>query len=53
MKLQPMDLAIIVVYFLAVILIELWVSRRGSKDMDSYFLSGEAQIARAEITSGE
>ncbi len=42
MKLQPIDLAIIVVYFLAVVLIGLWVSRRGSKDMDSYFLGGKS-----------
>src|SRR6267142_6869411 len=42
MKLQPIDLAIIVIYFLAVVLIGLWVSRRGSKDMDSYFLGGKS-----------
>jgi len=30
-----------VAYFLAVVLIGLWVSRKGSKDLDSYFLGGK------------
>jgi SSS family solute:Na+ symporter len=41
MKLHALDLAIIVIYFVAVILIGLWVSRRGSKDLNSYFLGGK------------
>ncbi len=42
MKLHTLDLAIIVVYFVAVILTGLWVSRRGSKDLNSYFLGGKS-----------
>ena len=42
MKLHSIDLAIIVGYFLTVVLIGLWVSRRGTKDMDSYFLGGKS-----------
>ena len=42
MKLHPVDLAIILAYFAAVLLIGLWVSKRGSKDMDSYFLGGKS-----------
>ena len=42
MNFHAVDIAIIVGYFVAVILIGLWVSRRGSKDMDSYFLGGKA-----------
>jgi len=41
MKLHPLDIAIIIGYFIVVILIGLWVSRRGAKDMDSYFLGGK------------
>ena len=41
MKLHPLDIAIIVGYFILVVLIGLWVSRRGAKDMDSYFLGGK------------
>jgi solute:Na+ symporter, SSS family len=41
-NLHAVDLAIIVGYFLAVVLIGLWVSRRGSKDLDSYFLGGKS-----------
>jgi SSS family solute:Na+ symporter len=41
MKLHPLDIRIIVGYFIAVVLIGLWVSRRGSKDLDSYFLGGK------------
>ena len=41
MQLHALDIAIIVGYFLTVILIGLWVSRRGAKDMDSYFLGGK------------
>jgi Na+/proline symporter len=42
MKLHGLDIAIIVVYFLTVVLVGLWVSRRGTKDMDSYFLGGKS-----------
>src|SRR6202142_338559 len=42
MNLHIVDIAIILGYFLAVILIGLWVSRRGSKDLDSYFLGSKA-----------
>lgn len=42
MKLHALDLAIIVAYFATVILIGLWVSRRGSKDLDAYFLGGKS-----------
>ena len=42
MKLHTLDLLIILAYFLAVILIGLWVSRRGAKDLDSYFLGGKS-----------
>jgi SSS family solute:Na+ symporter len=42
MNLNIVDIVIILGYFLAVILIGLWVSRRGSKDLDSYFLGGKA-----------
>jgi Na+/proline symporter len=41
MKLQALDVGIIVGYFLVVILVGLWVSRRGAKDLDSYFLGGK------------
>lgn len=42
MKLHAIDLAIILAYFVTVILIGLWVSRRGAKDLDSYFLGGKS-----------
>jgi Na+/proline symporter len=41
MKLHALDLAIIVSYFVTIILVGLWVSRRGVKDLDSYFLGGK------------
>ena len=41
MRLQFLDVAILLTYFVATILIGLWVSRRGSKDLDSYFLGGK------------
>jgi Na+/proline symporter len=40
-RLQLLDVSILVGYFIATILIGLWVSRRGSKDLDSYFLGGK------------
>lgn len=42
MQLHPLDIAIILGYFLVVILLGLWVSRRGVKDLDSYFLGGKS-----------
>jgi len=42
MKLSAIDIAIILGYFLTVILIGLWVSRRGAKDLDSYFLGSKS-----------
>ena len=42
MKLHALDIAIIVGYFVVVILVGLWVSRRGAKDLDSYFLGGKS-----------
>lgn len=42
MKLSAVDIAIILGYFLTVILIGLWVSRRGVKDLDSYFLGSKS-----------
>jgi solute:Na+ symporter, SSS family len=42
MQLHTLDVSIIVGYFLAVILIGLWVSRRGTKDLNSYFLGGKS-----------
>lgn len=41
MRLNFVDVSILVAYFVATILIGLWVSRRGSKDLDSYFLGGK------------
>src|ERR1022692_3922404 len=40
MQLHALDIGIVVCYFVFVIAIGLWVSRRGSKDLDSYFLGG-------------
>src|SRR5215475_5023083 len=42
LNLHVVDICIIVGYFVAVVLIGLWVSRRGSKDLDSYFLGGKS-----------
>ena len=42
MKLHAVDAAIILVYFLFAIGAGLWVSRRGAKDLNSYFLGGKA-----------
>jgi SSS family solute:Na+ symporter len=41
MKLHTLDVVIILAYFAATISIGLWVSRRGTKDLDSYFLGGK------------
>jgi Na+/proline symporter len=42
MRLHTLDISIIVSYFVAVVSVGLWVSRRGVKDMDSYFLGGKS-----------
>jgi SSS family solute:Na+ symporter len=41
MQLHTLDLGIILGYFVLVVSVGLWVSRRGSKDLDSYFLGGK------------
>jgi len=41
MLLHPLDIGIILGYFVLVVVVGLWVSRRGSKDLDSYFLGGK------------
>jgi Na+/proline symporter len=41
-RLQLLDITILLGYFAATILIGLWVSRRGNKDLDSYFLGGKS-----------
>ncbi|HZL43531.1 MAG TPA: sodium:solute symporter family protein, partial [Verrucomicrobiae bacterium] len=42
LHLHAIDIAIVIAYFLTVVLIGLWVSRRGTKDLDSYFLGGKS-----------
>lgn len=42
MHLHTLDIAIIVGYFIVVVLLGFWVSRRGVKDMDGYFLGGKS-----------
>src|SRR5271170_6938566 len=42
MKLHSIDIAIVLVYFLTAVLIGVWVSRRGAKDLNSYFLGGKS-----------
>ena len=42
MSIRPVDIGVLVAYFVATILVGLWVSKRGSKDMDSYFLGGKS-----------
>jgi len=41
MQLHPLDIGIIVGYFILVVMVGLWVSRKGSKDLDGYFLGGK------------
>ena len=41
MKLHALDVAIIIAYFITAITVGFWVSRRGARDMDSYFLGGK------------
>jgi SSS family solute:Na+ symporter len=40
MLLHSLDIGIIVGYFVLVVTVGLWVSRKGSKDLDGYFLGG-------------
>jgi Na+/proline symporter len=40
-KVSGIDLVIIIIYFIAVIMVGLWVSKRGSKNMETYFLGGK------------
>lgn len=42
MTVHTVDLVILSLYFLATIVAGLWVSKRGSKDLDSYFLGGKS-----------
>ncbi len=42
MNLHALDIGIILGYFVVVIGLGLWVSRKGSKDLDSYFLGGKS-----------
>ena len=42
MRLHTLDIAIIGVYFVTTVLIGLWVSRRGAKDLNSYFLGSKS-----------
>ena len=42
MRLQVLDICILLGYFVATILIGLWVSKRGNKDLDAYFLGGKS-----------
>ena len=42
MSVSPVDIGILVVYFAATILAGFWVSKRGAKDLDSYFLGGKS-----------
>jgi len=42
MQLHPLDIAIIVGYFCLIVVVGLWVSRRGARNLDSYFLGGKS-----------
>jgi Na+/proline symporter len=42
MKLHSLDIAIIGIYFVTTVLIGLWVSRRGAKDLNSYVLGSKS-----------
>lgn len=42
MTVSPVDIAILLAYFAATIVAGFWVSKRGSKDLDSYFLGGKS-----------
>jgi len=40
MQLHPIDITIIIIYLVSTILIGFWVSKRASKNLNSYFLGG-------------
>ena len=40
-NISAIDIGIIILYFLTVIMVGLWVSKRGSKNLESYFLGGK------------
>lgn len=42
MTIHSVDVAVLIAYFVATILVGLWVSKRGAKDMDSYFLGSKS-----------
>src|ERR1044071_8968254 len=42
MSVSPIDIAILLAYFAATIVAGFWVSKRGAKDLDSYFLGGKS-----------
>ncbi|HVT29634.1 MAG TPA: sodium:solute symporter family protein [Lacipirellulaceae bacterium] len=42
MTIHSVDLAVLLVYFAVTILVGLWVSKRGAKDLDSYFLGSKS-----------
>ena len=42
MRLHPVDVAIVLTYLLGVILVGLWVSRRGTKNIVGYTLAGRS-----------
>ncbi len=42
MHLHSLDIGIIIGYFVIVVVIGLWASRKGAKDLDSYFLGGKS-----------
>ncbi len=42
MKLQPIDLTIIITYLAVTILIGFWISKKAKKNLDSYFLGGKS-----------
>ena len=42
MELYSIDIAIIFVYMVLTVLIGFWISKRASKDLDSYFLGGKS-----------
>jgi solute:Na+ symporter, SSS family len=42
MKLHTIDAAIILIYFLITVLVGFWVSKRGAKNLDSYFLGSKS-----------
>jgi solute:Na+ symporter, SSS family len=41
MKLSTLDLVVLVVYFVAMILVGIYATRRASRSLDSYFLGGK------------